>query len=210
MERNIYYKQVACIDSRFFSIIDPKVEYILGETLHQKVEQDHKGGFFVYPSPELAVNAQVALKLGSNWIFPRSVLKVHCWGDFIQYPKFKLCFEYIKPIENLGFPRQYLTSSHINWHPSTSLGNSTQSLNKSYKFYRSSQDSDLKAARDIINKIIVSENSSQDIKSEPPANPKTHIKTSNSLMKMREETKKLELEVQQMEKIMQTNIKPYI
>lgn len=207
MERKVYYKQVACIDSRFFSIIDPKVEYVLGGTLHQKVEKNHKGGFFVYPSPELAVNAQVALKLGSNWIFPRSVLKVQCWGDFIQYPKFKLCFEFIKPIENLGFPRQYLTSSHINWHPSTSLGNPNQSLNKSYK---SSQDSNLKEARDIINKILVSENSSQDIKLEPQANPKNTKKPANSLMKMREETKKLELEVQQMEKVMKSNLKSYI
>ncbi|OMJ80040.1 hypothetical protein SteCoe_19813 [Stentor coeruleus] len=203
MERNTYYKQVACIDSRFFSIIDPKVEYILGETLHQKVEKNHKGGFFVYSSPELAVNAQVALKLGSNWIFPRSVLKVHCWGDFIQYPKFKLCFEYIKPIEILGFPRQYLTSSNINWHPSTSLGNYGQTLNKSLI---SSQDSVRKEAQEILNRIVLSESSSQDIRSETLNTQKNCRKPTSSLMKMREETKKLELEVQRMEQIMKSNI----
>jgi len=107
----VYYKQVAFIDGRYFSVYDSRVEYAIGETLRCKPKGEHKGGFFVYKDLELAVHAKIKMIAGSNWIFPRTILKVLCWGDFIQYPRFKLCFEYIKPVEDMGFPIKYLSSN---------------------------------------------------------------------------------------------------
>lgn len=109
MEVRVYYKQVAFIDGKYFSVYDPGVEYAVGETLRSKPKGSHKGGFFVYKDLELAVHAKIKMMEGSNWIFPRTILKVECWGDFIQYPRFKLCFEYIKPVKDLGFPIKYLS-----------------------------------------------------------------------------------------------------
>ena len=61
------------------------------------------------------------MKLGTNWIFPRIILKVECWGELIQYPKFKLCFEYIKPLESVNFPTEYLTIPRKNKNELTNL-----------------------------------------------------------------------------------------
>jgi hypothetical protein len=110
MEPKVYFKQVAVIQGRFFSVYDKDTEYTLGITLSQSVAKGHKGGFYVYSSAELAANAKIAMKMGSNWIFPRTILEVECWGNMIQYPRFKLCFEFIKPIQNIGFPNKYLIS----------------------------------------------------------------------------------------------------
>ena len=121
MEAKTYYKQVACIQGRFYSIFNPKIEYVLGETLREKPKNNHKGGFFVYSSFELAAHAEVKMKLGTNWIFPRIILKVECWGELIQYPKFKLCFEYIKPLESVNFPTEYLTIPRKNKNELTNL-----------------------------------------------------------------------------------------
>ena len=111
MEAKIYYKQVAVIQGKYFSVHDPNVEYEIGKEMQEKPKPRHKGGFFVYPTKELAASAEIANRIGSNWIFPRSVLKVMCWGDHIAYPRFKLCFEYLKPIKDLGFPKRYLAQN---------------------------------------------------------------------------------------------------
>lgn len=113
MESKVYFKQVAFIGGKYFSVYEPGVEYVIGETLRSKPRGNHKGGFFVYGSEELAAHAEIKMKTGSNWIFPRIVLKVQCWGELIQYPRFKLCFEYIKPVQDLGFPIKYLKSKEI-------------------------------------------------------------------------------------------------
>ena len=113
MEVKEFYKQVAWVNGRFYSVIDRDVEYVIGETRRQKPKKGHKGGYYVYSTPELASNAEIALKLGSNWIYQRCILKVECWGEMIQYPRFKLCFEYIKPVENLGFPYRYLENRSL-------------------------------------------------------------------------------------------------
>ena len=105
-----FYKQVAVVDNRFYSVYDVNVEYVLGQEIREKPNENHKGGFYVYSSIELAANAKILMKIGSNWIFPRTILKVECRGRRILYPRFKICFEYINPIEDIGFPRIYLQS----------------------------------------------------------------------------------------------------
>lgn len=108
MESKEYFKQVAFVNGKYFSVYEPGVEYVVGETLRSRPRGNHKGGFFVYSSEELAAHAEIKFRTGSNWIFPRIVMKVRCWGEFIQYPRFKLCFEFITPVQDLGFPIKYL------------------------------------------------------------------------------------------------------
>ena len=138
MEPKIYYKQVAVIQGKYFSVHDPNIEYEIGKEMKEKPKPMHKGGYFVYPTKELAASADISNKLGSNWLFPRSILKVQCWGDYISYPRFKLCFEYLKPLKDLGFPKQYLTQqvsfkseSFVNDSNNESIWNSHYDL-KSY------------------------------------------------------------------------------
>jgi hypothetical protein len=108
MEGSIFYKQVAVIEGRYYSVYKPEVEYEINKSKQEKPKPKHQGGFFVYPSVELAAGAEINNCLGSNWIFPRVILEVRCWGEMIQYPRFKLCFENILPVKNLGFPDKYL------------------------------------------------------------------------------------------------------
>ena len=48
---DFYYKIVAKIDNKLYSIYDASVEYKIGQIMHQKVESDKKGGYFVYKDP---------------------------------------------------------------------------------------------------------------------------------------------------------------
>lgn len=42
-----YYKVVAVVGERFFSIYDGTTEYRLGETLHSPCREGHRGGLYV-------------------------------------------------------------------------------------------------------------------------------------------------------------------
>ena len=61
-----FYKQVAVVDNRFYSVYDVNVEYVLGQEIREKPNENHKGGFYVYSSIELAANAKILMKIGSN------------------------------------------------------------------------------------------------------------------------------------------------
>ena len=75
-----YYKVVAKTLGRLLSIYDGKTEYILGSTLHEKVQPNHKGGYYVYASLEEAIFADVPFKKGGLYIAPRTIIKCMCWG----------------------------------------------------------------------------------------------------------------------------------
>jgi len=57
--RQLFYKQVALVRGRFFSIYDGKTEFRLGETLHQPAKSSHSGGYYVYRSSEEALFADM-------------------------------------------------------------------------------------------------------------------------------------------------------
>jgi hypothetical protein len=41
------------------------------------------------------------------FIAPRTILRVICWGDSIEYPKGKISFSFICPVEDIGLPKGY-------------------------------------------------------------------------------------------------------
>lgn len=57
--QTFYYKIVAKLDGKYFSIFDGKTEFKLGEALYQKAEPNHLGGFYVYSSPKEAIYAHM-------------------------------------------------------------------------------------------------------------------------------------------------------
>ena len=46
-----YYKLVALVSERFYSIYDGKTEYVIGENMGQKAMAGHTGGYYVYNTP---------------------------------------------------------------------------------------------------------------------------------------------------------------
>lgn len=81
-----YYKAVAMLpDGRLVSIYDGTTEYVLGQTLVQRVRRGHRGGYYVYdtladarraPVPPHAVYAKA----------PRAILRVRAEGQYTSYP----------------------------------------------------------------------------------------------------------------------------
>lgn len=113
--RKLYYKQVALIRGRFYSIYDGKTEFRIGETLYQPAQAGHEGGYYVYRTAEEAVFADMYFPLsqqheGGLFIAPRTILTVVAWGDRVEYPNGKLSFSYICPVRDIGLPRGYLAT----------------------------------------------------------------------------------------------------
>eukprot|EP01022_Parablepharisma_sp_SALTPOND_P019828 TRINITY_DN343_c0_g1_i1.p2 TRINITY_DN343_c0_g1~~TRINITY_DN343_c0_g1_i1.p2 ORF type:complete len:289 (-),score=37.57 TRINITY_DN343_c0_g1_i1:1956-2726(-) len=114
--REIYYKVVAKLKGLYYSIYDGKTEYELGKIMHQKVRSGHKGGYYVYPTVQDAIFADMQLleriknrplHKGGKFLAPRTILKVICWGEFVVYDNNKMSFEHVMPIEDIGLPIGY-------------------------------------------------------------------------------------------------------
>jgi hypothetical protein len=69
-EAMTYYKLVAKVADYYFSIYDGKVEYVIGRTLSQKAMAAHRGGYYVYNTPQEAVFADVPFKTGGFYTAP--------------------------------------------------------------------------------------------------------------------------------------------
>ena len=54
-----YYKLVAKLNGRYYSIFDATVEYRINRELTQRAMPDHKGGYYVYATPKEAVFADI-------------------------------------------------------------------------------------------------------------------------------------------------------
>ncbi|CAG9332620.1 unnamed protein product [Blepharisma stoltei] len=107
-----YYKQVAVIQGRFFSIYDRKTEYQIGKTLHQEAAPNHQSGYYVYKTPYQALISNIPYKEGGNFVAPRTILKVIAWGECIEYPNHKFSFSYILPVEDIGLPFGYISTQY--------------------------------------------------------------------------------------------------
>ena len=104
---DFYYKLVAKVDNRYYSIYDGDTEYKMGEVLSQAARSGHKGGYYVYASTREAVFADVPYKRGGHYIAPRTVVKCICWGDFVIYSNGKMSFSNIMAVGDLGLPQGY-------------------------------------------------------------------------------------------------------
>ncbi len=104
---DFYYKLVAKVNNKYYSIFDGKTEYQIGKKLSQPVKSNHQGGFYVYPTLDEAVFADVPYKIGGHYLAPRTVLKCICWGPFCVYSNGKMAFTNLLPVEDLGLPLGY-------------------------------------------------------------------------------------------------------
>lgn len=95
-----YYKSVAVIDGRFYSIFDGTTEYVLGQEMKQPARQGHNGGYYVYRSVDEAeeVNVPSSSKLKDA---PRAILRIKAEGQYCVYSNGKLAFSRITPLEIL-------------------------------------------------------------------------------------------------------------
>jgi hypothetical protein len=97
-----YYKLVAKLDDRLVSIYDGATEYTIGKTLKETAHQGHRGGFYVYDSPEAARRAPFPneaifspqASLGNDF----ALLKVRAEGNYCRYES-KLAFSRVTPLE---------------------------------------------------------------------------------------------------------------
>ena len=104
---DFYYKLVAKVNGRLYSIFDGKTEYVVGQQLYEPVQASHQGGYYVYPSLKEAIFADVPFNKGGHFLAPRTVIKVIAWGNFICYSQGKMAFSYLLPVEELGLPIGY-------------------------------------------------------------------------------------------------------
>lgn len=95
-----YYKAVAVVDGKFYSIFDGETEYTVGQEMTQRARQGHSGGYYVYKSIDeaLAVKVPDASKLPNA---PRTILRIRAEGQYCVYSNGKLAFSRITPIEVL-------------------------------------------------------------------------------------------------------------
>jgi hypothetical protein len=102
------FKMVAKVDGNCFSIYDAKVEYEIGQALHEPVKRGKQGGYFVYAEVENAIFADIMYHHGGLYHAPRTILKCICWGADSPYRYgSKLCYSNILPVQDLGLPMGY-------------------------------------------------------------------------------------------------------
>jgi hypothetical protein len=104
---DFYYKLVAKVGGKYYSIYDGKTEYVIGSQMRQPVKSNHEGGFYVYPTLDEAIFADVPFNKGGHYLAPRTVLKCVCWGNFVLYSHGKMAFTNIMAVEDLGLPIGY-------------------------------------------------------------------------------------------------------
>ena len=80
---DFYFKLVAKVGGKYFSIYDGDTEYVVGKKMAQQANPGHKGGYYCYATAREAVFADVPYKSGGHFIAPRTVLKCICWGSFV-------------------------------------------------------------------------------------------------------------------------------
>ncbi|KRX11215.1 Protein kinase-like domain [Pseudocohnilembus persalinus] len=105
-----YYKVVAKVLGKLFSIYDGTTEYILGKQMSQKAKDNHQGGFYVYSSIDEAIFADVPLKKGGLYFAPRTIIKCICWGSKVEYGNGKIAFSNLTPVSDLGMPKGYIAT----------------------------------------------------------------------------------------------------
>ena len=104
--QTVFYKLVATLNGRHYSIFDGKTEYHIGEVKMQESKPDHGGGFYVYRSKEEVVNAALP-KRSALLIAPRNILRLKCWGKSCGYSNGKVSFTNVLPLEILPMPTGY-------------------------------------------------------------------------------------------------------
>ena len=121
-----YFKMVAKIGDKYFSIFDGKTEYALGRILHEPCTPNHGGGYYVYPTMKQAVFADIPHNKDGLYMARRTILVCICWGDYVEYGNGKIAFSYICPTKELPLDKGYLSTKtarrQIEEQPSSDKG----------------------------------------------------------------------------------------
>ena len=99
------YKVVRCIEGRYYSLYDPRQEYILGERVKQRARPRHGGGFFSYPTLEGGLaylkSCLRYIPFHSEIITPQlAFLECEIGGRIIDYGH-KMVSTYLRPVKVL-------------------------------------------------------------------------------------------------------------
>jgi hypothetical protein len=99
------YKVVRFIEGRYYSLYDPKQEYILGERVKQRAKPGHNGGFFSYPTLESGLHylecCVRCIPFHSEIATPQlAFLECEIGGHMIDY-KYKVASTYLRPVRVL-------------------------------------------------------------------------------------------------------------
>lgn len=81
-------------DGVFESCFDPDYSYVIGRTSREKVQAEHGGGFYVYPSVALARTAELPPFAKK----PTCIIEVEVWGRTVNYDGGKSAWTYMKPL----------------------------------------------------------------------------------------------------------------
>lgn len=108
MRTTYYWKLVARVGSRLFSIFDGRTEYQLNVIMKQRVLPNRQGGFYLHRSKQEALAARVPSS-SKLFVAPRVLIKCLAWGDCIEY-KNCFAFSHIRPIEVHPCPFGYLSN----------------------------------------------------------------------------------------------------
>lgn len=107
-----YYKAVALVDGRMYSIYDGKTEYVLGQEMRQQSQQQHGGGYYVYGSILDAIHARVpaASKLADT---KRVIIQCRVGGSYCCYDNGKWAFSRLTPLRIVVGPFTDTTSVFV-------------------------------------------------------------------------------------------------
>jgi len=94
VEKQIMYKKVAYVNGELQSVFSGEV-YIPEKTYCEKVQDNHRGGYYAYETIENAVNAEFP-EDSCNTSAEKIVVKVEMWGRSIKYGNKKTAYTYMK------------------------------------------------------------------------------------------------------------------
>lgn len=97
------YKVVRLIDGRYYSLYNPEQEYILGQRVKEPAKSGHRGGFFSYPTTELATQylerCMKHLPYHADVATPElALLECEVGGKIIDYGGHKMASTYLRPL----------------------------------------------------------------------------------------------------------------
>ena len=106
-KQKFFYKQVALLSGRYFSLSDRQTEFVIGETMH---DEGKAGGYSVYRTPEEALFSGPQTRDPELASAPKTVLRVMAWGDCTEHSGGRLSYPFLCPVFNVGLPRGYMGS----------------------------------------------------------------------------------------------------
>jgi hypothetical protein len=190
--QRFYYKLCVTTKGKFYCYMNRSLEFTLGQSLTQDLSSPSPY-LYVYKTSELAITNEIAYtsKDFLTKLATKTVLKLMCWGTCIETPR-KLAFSNMCVVENLGFHRsdgnQVRETSNLR---NIKQGTRREISPRGVKTIRDTSPARIYTSVVARKKSPVFENYLGKVRNKG--------KVHELLMKMKEETEKLDKEVRDME-----------